>query len=134
MNDKGQNVDLSLIENTFAYRYDQTLDTVIGTPNNALVWAAGSFQFLECLQNVADFRRVVTDVRIQDTIRVQVGDLTVALDITIVDEYCSKEGQGKRVTIEKHYAFWNYDTDIFRVGDPLEGVNWLERFVMTAGA
>ena len=134
LNDKGQVVDMRLIEDMFAYGYDATLDAAIGTPNNALIWQPGSFQFLECLKNVAEFRRVVTDVRIQDTIRVQVGDMEVALDITIVDEYCSKEGQGKRVTIEKHYAFWNYDTDVFQVGDPLAGVNWLERFVMTAGA
>lgn len=130
LNDKGQFVDNSLINDNFLYSFDSTLDGVIGAADNALVWKPGSAQFLEFFENRGEYAIMDDDI-IKDVIIVQFNGFNIAFDITISKNYCNKALAGWVVTVEKNYDFWNYDTDVFKVGDTMEGVNWLERFVMT---
>lgn len=130
LNDKGQVVDLGILDDKFIYQPDTTLDTVIGTPDNALVWKPGAAQFLEYFENRGEYA-IMDEEFIKDVIIVQFGGFNIAFDITISKNYCDKALAGWVVTLEKNYDFWNYDTDIFKVGDTLESVNWLERFIMT---
>lgn len=130
LNDRGQIVDLGILDDKFIYAPDTTLDGVIGTPDNALVWKPGASQFLEYFENRGEYAIMDDDI-IKDVIIVQFGGFNIAFDITISKNYCDKALAGWVVTLEKNYDFWNYDTDIFKAGDTLAGANWMERFIMT---
>lgn len=135
VNQAGQNVSITPFTNRFAFYGDATLDATIDNllveNNNALVWVPGTFQMLQWYQNRGDFRKVSSD-EVTDVIALNINGVRHVFDIFIRYSNCTDTGSGMHITLKKWYDVWNYPTDAFKVGDPLNGVNFLERWRATA--
>lgn len=129
--ERGQITNQTLM-NDYMFYDDTMLDAEVGTSNNALVWSPGSFQMLEWMRFVGEYR-IVKDTVIKDTITLNIGGIAMRFDIAMKEDFCTDATSGLVVTISKEWDCWTFPSDIFSPNDPLNGTNGMLHFVMTGG-